>query len=112
MPFRLQIGASAFQNSFGRINGDSNFTGGEGSDTTSSVFVQPLDACSWQITSYTNEEPFLFTGVFGERSSTRTMPRVMRIEQGLPHSSVIGEFPMPFQATITVLGNKPGCPLQ
>lgn len=95
-----------------RLDADSNFTGGIPSDTTSSVFVQPLDACSWQITSYTTEEPTLFEGEFGERTSTRTTPRVMRIWERLGKNVLArGEFPMPFQATVSVIGNRPGCPL-
>lgn len=111
MPFRAYLGSAQFAGGGGRLDADSNFTGGIPSDTTSSVFVQPLDACSWRITSYTTEEP-LFDGQFGERTTTRTAPRVMRIWERLGKNPVVrGEFPMPFQATITVIGNKAGCPL-
>ncbi len=110
MPFRALLSDPQFT-SGARVDGDSNFTGGVPSDTTSSVFVQPLDACSWQITSYTTQEPILFIGEFGERPSTRTNPRVMRIWEGTKNPTVRGDFPMPFQATITIIGNKAGCPL-
>ena len=111
MPFRAFLADPQFLNGTARMDADSNYTGGIPSDTTSSVFVQPLDACSWQITSYTSEEPMLFNGEFGERTSTRTTPRVMRIWEGTKKTTVRGEFPMAFQATVTVIGNKPGCPL-
>jgi hypothetical protein len=112
MPFRAFLAHPQFLGGVGRLDADSNFTGGVPSDTTSSVFVQPLDACSWQITSYTTEEPFLFESEFGERSTTRTAPRVMRIWETVGKTPVVrGEFPMPFQATVTVIGTKAGCPL-
>ena len=109
MPFRAYLRSA--QGGGGRLDADSNFTGGIPSDTTSSVFVQPLDVCSWQITSYTTDEP-LSDGVFGERTTTRTNPRVMRIWVRLGKNPVArGESPMPFQATIAIIGNKAGCPL-
>ena len=115
MPFRAYLWSSEFLDGYGRLDGDSNYlgpvTGNVNYDTTSSVFVQPLDACSWQITSYTNEEPFHLDGEFGERTSTRTSPRVMRLGEGIKKPRVRGDFPMPFQATISIIGNKPGCPL-
>jgi hypothetical protein len=112
MPFRAYLGSAQFLGGRGRLDADSNFTGGIPSDTTSSVFVQPLDACSWQITSYTTEEPELFDGQYGERATTRTAPRVMRIWEFRGSTPVVrGEFPMAFQATISIIGNKPGCPL-
>lgn len=109
MPFRAYLRHPQFAFGLATLNGDSNFTGGIPSDTTSSVFVQPLDACSWQVTS-APEEPF-FEGVFGERTSTRTNPRVMRIVEGNKSGTVRGEFPMPFQVTVSIIGNKAGCPL-
>jgi hypothetical protein len=111
MPFRALLAHAQFKGGSARMDGDSNYTGGLPSDATSYVFVQPLDACAWQITSYTTEEPLLFDSEFGERTSTRTTPRVMRIWEGSTKTVVRGEFPMPFQATISVIGNKPGCPL-
>jgi len=115
MPFRAYFWDSQFPDGYARLDGDSNFTGDiTGNinwDTTSSVFVQPLNACSWQITSYTSEELFLFDGEFGERTSTRTDPRVMRMTEGIKKPRVRGDFPMPFQATISIIGNKAGCPL-
>jgi hypothetical protein len=45
MPFRAIPANDQFLGGWGRVDADSNFTGGESSDTTSSVFVQPLDAC-------------------------------------------------------------------
>jgi hypothetical protein len=79
---------------------------------TSSVFVRPLDACSRQITMYTTEE-HRFDGQFGERELSPDYPTmVIRILEFLGRNPVVrGEFPMPFQATVTVIGNKPGCPL-
>jgi hypothetical protein len=120
MPFRALLRGAQFVDGFAQMSGDSNFDGavtgipGTGNidfDTTTSVFVQPLDACSWQITSHTTGEPFPFAGTFGERTSTRTDPRVMRIVEGIKKPRVRGDFPMPFQATISVIGNKPDCPL-
>jgi hypothetical protein len=35
----------------------------------------------------------------------------MQIWEGTKKTTRRGEFPMPFQATITIIGNKPGCPL-
>ena len=99
-----------------RLNGDSNTVGSLWNiPTASSVFVQALDEleCSWQITSYTTEQPF-HRDSFGERTSTQDDPRVMRLGKGqgskLPEVA-LGDFPMPFQATISIIGNKPGCPL-
>ncbi len=120
LPFRALLRSPQFLDGLAQMDGDSNFDGaitgitGTGNinvDTTSSMFVEPLDACSWQITSYTTEEQFPFSGVFGERSSTRTNPRVMRIAEGTRTPRVRGMFPMPFQATISIISNKPGCPL-
>lgn len=113
MPFRALLSDTQFP--YGaRMDGDSNTVGSYGFEPTSSVFVQPLDECSWQVTSYTTEEPELFIGAFGERLYTRTSPRVMRITKNtgknLPQV-VVGDFPMAFQATISIIGNKPGCPL-
>lgn len=112
MPFRAYLGSTQFLGGTGRVDADSSFTGGDPSDGTSSVFVQPLDACSWQITMYTTEEP-QFLGQFGERSlSPDYRTRVIRIWESLGRNPVVrGEFPMAFQATVTIIGNKPGCPL-
>lgn len=112
MPFRayLRHPVLPFAQGLGTVNGDSNFTGGDPSHPTSSVFVQPLDDCSWQITSHTTEEPDLFIGLFGERAGTRTSPRVMRISEGSnKQAGTVGDFPMAFGATVTVIGNKAGC---
>jgi hypothetical protein len=101
MPFRsyLRHPDLPFADGLGTFNGDSNIIGTFGYDGTSSVFVQPIDACSWQVTSYTTEEPDPFVGVSGERM-TRTTPRTMRLEEG----GQSGDFPMAFQATVTKLG--------
>ncbi len=114
MPFRALLSHSQFP--YGaRLNGDSNTVGSLWNiPPTSSVFVQALDEseCSWEVTSYTTEQPF-FTGLFGERIGTQPNPRVMRITKGqgskLPEV-VLGDFPMPFQATVSIIGNKQGCP--
>ena len=113
MPFRayLRHPELPFAQGLGTVNGDSNFTGGDPSYPTSSVFVQPIDACSWQITSYTTEEPNLFVSSFGERAGTRTTPRVMRISEGSnKQAGTVGDFPMPFQATVTITSNTGNCP--
>lgn len=112
MPFRayLRHPELPFADGLGSLNGDSSI-GTIGYDGTSSVFVQPIDSCSWQVTSYTTEEPDLFAGASGERA-TRTTPRLMRLEEGgkFPASPVmVGDFPMAFQATVTVTANKAGC---
>ena len=61
---------------------------------------------------YTTEEPQVF-GQFGERGLSPDYPtRVIRIWESLGRNPVVrGEFPMAFQATVTIIGNKPGCPL-
>lgn len=115
IPFRALLSHSQFP--YGaRLNGDSNTVGSLWDiPPTSSVFVQALDEleCSWEITSYTTEQAF-FTGLFGERSGTQVNPRVMRISKGqgskLP-DVVLGDFPMPFQVTISIIANKPECPV-
>jgi hypothetical protein len=63
-----------------------------------------------QITMYTTEE-HQFDGQFGERELSPDYPtRAIRIWEFLGRNPVVrGEFPMPFQATVTVIGNKPGC---
>jgi hypothetical protein len=113
MPFRayLRHPDLPFADGLGAVNGDSNVVGASGYDGTSSVFVQPVDACSWQVTSYTIEEPDQFVGVSGERT-TQTTPRLMRLEEGgrFPDAPLLrGNFPMAFQATVTITANKPGC---
>ena len=87
-----------------RSHGDSNHTvygtgaytgpilGGAALAPTSSVFVQPLGACSWQITSYPDEAPFAAHGERG-RPLRPTTPRVMRITEGIKKSEGAGRFP-------------------
>ena len=49
----------AVQSGYGTVAGDSNIAGSVfGGVPTSSVFVQPLAACSWQVTSYTSAALF------------------------------------------------------
>jgi hypothetical protein len=113
MPFRayLRHPELPFADGLGVFDGDSNIVGTFGFDGTSSVFVQPIDPCSWQVTSFTTEEPGQFAGVFGERV-TATTPRVLRLHEGgkFPEAPVLrGDFPMAFEATVTVTANKPGC---
>jgi hypothetical protein len=98
-----------FADGIADLNGDSSYAGNIDFDSTSSVFVQALDPCSWQVTSYTTEEPNLFVSARGERASTRTAPRVMRLIEGSRTQTVRGDFPMAFQFTVKVIGNKPGC---
>ena len=110
-PFRAIVRNSQFAGGYARLDADSNFTGGEPSYSTSSVFVRQIDSCSWTVTSYTTEEPTLLISSFGEREGTRVDPRVMGIWEGNgPSLQVRGEFPMPFQATVTIIDNKAGCP--
>ena len=112
MPFRAYImhPQLPFADGYALLSGDSNIVGSFGFDGTSSVFVQPIDACSWQVTCYTTEEPDLFIGTSGERA-TRTTPRLMRLTQGSRNPANVGDFPMAFQATVAITANKPGCPL-
>jgi len=105
-PFRALLSNAQFAGGTARMDGDSNFTGGDPSYSTSSVFVRQIDACSWTVTSYTTEEPTLLISSFGERGGTRVAPRVMRIWEG---DAARGDFPMPFAATVTIIANKPGC---
>ena len=97
------------------VAGDSDLSGSfTVADPTSSVFVQPIDQCSWQVTSYTTEEPaLLYTSSSREQADTQTSPRVMRITEGafdmVHQASLRGDFPMPFGATVTIIANKPGC---
>lgn len=101
-PFRARLNNAQFTDGVAQVDGDSNFTGGAPSYSTSSVFVRAVGACSWTVTSYTTEVPSLLVSSFGEREGTRLNPRVMKIWEG-------AFFPMPFEATVTV-GNKAGCP--
>ena len=105
-PFRALLSNAQFAGGLARMDGDSNFTGGAPSYSTSSVFVRAIDACSWTITSYTTEEPTLLISSFGERGGTRVDPRVMTIWED---NAARGYFPMPFAATVTIIANKPGC---
>lgn len=115
MPFRAQLSSSQFINGFGQFDGDSNFTGGGASFGTSSVVVEPLDPCSWRITSYTSEQPSLLMLASGERVGTVTSPsRFLRLTEAyLPSNrkaKVRGDFAMPFSGVITVIGNNSACP--
>jgi len=116
MPFRTTVSSPQLSKGVGQFDGDSNVAGGYyPSDGTSSVFVEPLDQCAWRVTSYTTEDTSALSLASGERPGTQTSPtRVMRlIEGGTPTSgkaTVRGDFPMPFAATITIVGNNPGCP--
>ena len=70
MPFRALAASSQFAKGIGLVDGDSNFTGASASSGTSSVFVEPLDACSWRITSYTVEDTSALMVTSGERAGT------------------------------------------
>jgi len=117
-PFRGLLRSPQFARGAGEFNGHSNFPGGpnipDGAPYvgTSSVFVQALSTCSWQITSYTTEVTSLITLTSGERAGTITTPtRVLRLSEGVyPKVTVRGGFPMAFGATVRIIGNMPGCP--
>ena len=116
-PFRGLVSSSQFARGAGEFNGHSNFPGGpnipEGAPFvgTSSVFVQVLSACSWQIASYTTEDTSQTALSSGERAGTITSPtRVMRLTEGAyPKVTVRGDFPMAFGATVTII-RLAGCP--
>src|SRR4029077_14373912 len=95
MPFRAYLRRTysvqplpdlPFVDGLATVYGDSNLNGSStvgAADPTSSVFVQPIDQCSWQVTSYTTEEPgLLYTSSPREQADTQTNPRVMRITEG------------------------------
>jgi hypothetical protein len=111
-PFRayLRHPQLPFEDGYGTVSGNSNLVGSTAVEPTSSVFVQPLDPCSWQVTSYTTEQP-LWDEL--EVPTTRTAPRVMRLAEGndnlILDQSIRGHFPLAFQATVVVVANKPGC---
>jgi len=109
-PFRAYLRNSQFVGGVAALNGDSNSPGFDPSGTTSSVFVRAIDPCSWTITWDTAEG--FFSGHSGEHQGIRIDPRVMRISEGTGKQARIrGDFPMPFQATVSIIGNKAGCPL-
>ena len=110
MPFRPYLRHPVFmpfKSGYATVAGDSNVAGTVfGGVPTSSVFVQPLGACSWQVTSYLSAPRFA-----NEVPATQTNPRVMRITEGtFKKYEVRGDFPMPFQATVTITSNTSTCP--
>jgi hypothetical protein len=118
-PFRALVFSPQFSRGAGEFHGHSNYPGGpnipDGAPYvgTSSVFVQALTTCSWQIASYTTEDTSLIALDSGERDGTIKIPtRVMRLSEGVsPKITVRGDFPMAFGAKVTIIGNMPGCPL-
>lgn len=70
---------------------------------TSSVFVVPIDDCTWQVTSNPTS-PI----TEGERAD---FPRVLRLTEaqknGVPYRAA--DFVLAFSATVRILGVKPGC---
>ena len=111
MPFRAWVADAQFQGGAAKFRGDSNFTGGDDLLGTSSVFVEPLDPCSWRVTSYTTEDTSAIALTSGERPGTQTDPtRVMQLsDQKGKNLIILGSFPMPFGAEVKVFGNKAGC---
>lgn len=107
-PFRAFAADSQFAKGEGRFQGDSDFTGNVPGGT-SSVFVQPLDACSWQVW-FDPSAPLVATAT-GEWADTRVNPRVMQVSESTGYKVTRGYFPMPFSVVVKVISGKPGCPL-
>ena len=110
-PFRVTKGGAT--NVF---RGDS-FASGTLYDSSSSVFVTPLDACSWNV-EFRPGEPLVTVDADGrtEPSSTWTDPRELALyslttSRGKAVQTLLGYVPMPFRVRIDVIANKPGCPL-
>lgn len=108
-PFRAYVNDRQFSKQ-ARLTGDSfapdpidrwsaDFRG------TSSVFVVPIDDCTWQVTSNPT-----YPITEGERAN---FPRVLRLTEaeknGAPYASA--DFVMSFSATVRIIGVKPGCGL-
>ncbi len=105
--FRAYVNDPQFGRDTGEIGGDS-FAGVPESwqpelRGTSSVFVVPLDDCTWQITSNPS-----YPLTEGEGASS---PRVARLtERGRGGKFVkAADFVFPFSATARIIGGKPGC---
>ncbi len=121
MPFRAylrrtyslpQLPDLPFVDGLATVDGDSNLSGSfkfGADDPTSSVFVHPVDQCSWDVTS----DPMEDVDYSREQADTHFSPRVMRMTEGafdlVHHATLRGDFPMPFGATVTIVANKPGC---
>ncbi len=110
MPFRayLRHPMLPFKDGYGTVAGDSNVAGSVlGGVPTSSVWVERTGACSWLVTSYYSSpsaSPMKCRGLDHD-------PRVMRITEGtFKKYEVRGDFPMPFQATVTITSNTSNCP--
>jgi hypothetical protein len=114
MPWRLRIWSSQFTGGYGQFTGDSSYDAGPAIAGTSSLFVTTVDACTWQVTSYTNGVA-IQTLSKGENAATQTEPRIVLLtEAGAPGTTqavIRGHFLMPFAATIRVIGGRSGCPL-
>jgi hypothetical protein len=110
-PFRVTKGSAT--NVF---RGDS-FASGTLYDSSSSVFVTPIDACSWDV-EFKPDEPLVTVDADGraEPTSTWTDPRLLALyslttSRGKAVQTLLGYVPMPFGVRIDVIANKPGCPL-
>jgi hypothetical protein len=110
-PFRVTKGAASMI-----FRGDS-FASGTSYDGSSSVFVTPLDACSWEVEF--NPDAALVTvdasGIIvsaGSTSEGATLPRVLALNQlDRTTTTFLGYFSMPFKARLDIIGNKAGCPV-
>jgi hypothetical protein len=128
LPFRAnQMNSNTeklFANRMGQFFGDSNFTSGDTSGS-SSVFVQPLAepsgspaSCSWsvwldplaeRVYSSLGELPQTRAGMnpYPGPSIPPYGPRVLEIREGVGYSQVRGLYVMPFQATVRITGGGP-----
>jgi hypothetical protein len=113
LPFRaILLGSKLFANKMGQFFGDSNFTSGDTSGS-SSVFVQPLaeplgspaPSCSWSV--WLDPTASLVSTSFGELSNTRLNPRVLDIREGVAYQQIRGQYVMPFLATVRITGGGP-----
>jgi hypothetical protein len=70
---------------------------------TSSVFVLPLDSCSWQVTS---DPSHPITSGEGAQ-----FPRVVALMEAEKSGKAFrsADFAMAFSATVRIIGVKPGC---
>lgn len=82
--------------------------------SSSSVFVTPLNACSWNVEFRPSATVPASDPDLGPEAGVQA-PRVLAYITGVSSPKTGGPFlagyvPLPFQARIDVIGNKPGCP--
>jgi len=79
--------------------------------SSSSVFVTPLSACSWNV-EFKPDAALTSDPDLGQEASVQ-FPRLLAYITGVSSRNgpvLAGYVPLPFQARVDVIGNKPGCP--